>query len=193
MCAGSLASPACTGPANRGVEAQRGLTLIELMLSVALVALLSVWALPSFDGLLQRRQALGLSAQLVSDVQYLRSLGLARRTALRLTVQSPTSGPGGCYLVHTGPADACSCSGTTITCATGTELLRSFALPADSRLRLRANVASMRVDPRQGAFSPTGSIEVIAADGSALKHVINLLGRVRLCASSGSWSGVSAC
>lgn len=181
------------GPVDRCGNAQRGLTLIELMLSVALVALLAVWALPSFDGLLQRRQVLGVSAQLVTDLQYLRSLGLARRAALRLSVQTPSSGPGGCYLVHTGAADACSCSGTTITCTAGTELLRSFALPTDSRLRLRANVASMRVDPRQGTVSPTGSIEVMAADGSALKHVINLLGRVRLCASAGNWQGVTAC
>lgn len=189
MCAACLAP---VGPIDRCGDAQRGLTLIELMLSVALVALLAVWALPSFEGLLQRRQALGVSAQLVTDLQYLRSLGLARRAALRLSVQTPSSGPGGCYLVHTGAADACSCT-TTITCTTGTELLRGFALPADSRLRLRANVASMRVDPRQGTFSPTGSIEIIMTDGSALKHVVNLLGRVRLCASAGSWQGVSAC
>lgn len=184
---------ALVGPFDHCGDAQRGLTLIELMLSVALVALLAVWALPSFDGLLQRRQVLGVSAQLVTDLQYMRSLGLARGAALRLSVQTPGSGPGGCYLVHTGAADACSCSGTTITCTAGTELLRSFALPPDSRLRLRANVASMRVDPRQGTVSPTGSIEVMAADGSALKHVINLLGRVRLCTSAGHWQGVAAC
>ena len=177
------------GPAT----AQHGLTLIEQLLSVLLVALLTVWTLPSFDAVLQRRQVQGVSQQLVADLQYLRSLGLARQMALRLSVQSPSSGAGGCYLVHTGAADACTCSGETITCSTGTELLRSYTLPADTRLRLRANVPSLRMDPRQGTFSPTGSIEITGGDGGALKHVINLLGRVRICASAGRWAGVPAC
>lgn len=170
----------------------RGLTLIELMVSIAILALLATAALPSFDAFLQRRQVLGLSSQLVTDLQLLRGLALARQEALRLTVRTPASGAGGCYLVHTGAAEACSCSGETMSCS-GAELLRGFALPADSRLRLRANVASMRLDPRQGTVSPTGSIEVVGGDGRALKHVVNLMGRVRLCASAGDWPGVSAC
>jgi len=75
---------------------QRGLTLIELMLSVLLVALLAAWALPSFDAMLQRRQVQGVSSQLMADLQYLRSLGQARYLPLRLSIQSPPSGPGGC-------------------------------------------------------------------------------------------------
>ena len=170
----------------------RGLTLLELMVSIAVLALLAMAAVPSFDGFLQRREALGLSNQLVADLQALRANALARQEALRLTVRTPALGRGGCYAVHTGAADACSCDSTTIRC-TGAELLRGGVLPPDGRLLLRANVASMRLDPRQGTVSPTGSIEVIARGGPSLKHIVNLLGRVRVCAASGTWPGVPAC
>lgn len=176
-------------PAGRSAP---GLTLLELMVSIAVLALLAVAAVPSFDGFLQRREAQGLSSQLVADVQALRSAALARQEALRLTVRTPALGRGGCYAVHTGAADACSCDTGTVQCSGG-ELLRGLALPTDGRLLLRANVASMRLDPRQGTVSPTGSIEVIARSGPALKHVVNLLGRVRVCAASGTWPGVPAC
>lgn len=171
-----------------------GLTLLELMVSITVLALLAAAAVPSFDGFLQRREALGLSNQLVADVQALRSAALARQEALRLTVRTPALGRGGCYAVHTGAADACTCDSDsdTIHC-TGAELLRGGVLPTDGRLLLRANVASMRLDPRQGTVSPTGSIEVVARSGPTLKHVVNLLGRVRVCAASGTWSGVPAC
>lgn len=170
----------------------RGLTLIELMLSVSLLALLAVAAVPSFDGFLQRREAVGLSNQIVADLQALRGAALARQEALRFTVRTPALGRGGCYALHTGAADACTCDVDTVRCSAG-EQLRGVVLQTDGRLLLRANVASMRWDPRQGTVSPTGSIEVITRDGSTLRHVVNLLGRVRVCAGSGTWPGVLAC
>lgn len=169
-----------------------GLTLVELMVSIGLLALLAAAAAPSFDGFLQRREVLGLSNQLVADLQGLRSAALARQEALRLTVRTPTTGRGGCYAVHTGAPEACSCDATTVRCS-GAELLRGVALPAEGRVLLRANVASLRLDPRQGTVSPTGSIEVIGRDGRALRHVVNLLGRVRVCAAAGSWPEVPSC
>lgn len=179
-------------PMNRRPPLARGLTLVELMVSIALLALLATAAVPSFETFLLRREMTGLSEQLIADLQGLRSAAIARQQALRLTVKSPTSGRGGCYAVHTGAADACTCNNGTVQC-TGGELLHGVALPPQGRLLLRANVASLRLDPRQGTLSPTGSIEVVGHDGRSLKHVINLLGRARVCAASGAWAGVPSC
>lgn len=169
-----------------------GVTLIELMVSTAVVALLATAALPSFDGFLQRREMAGLSGRLVADLQSLRSNALARQEPLRLSLYPPANGRGGCYALHTGAATACQCNGGTLQC-TGAELLGGMALSPDGRVTLRANVSSLRLDPRQGTVSPTGSIEIVGRDGQSLKHVINLMGRVRLCSAVGSWPGVSAC
>jgi type IV fimbrial biogenesis protein FimT len=168
-----------------------GLTLLELMVSISVLALLAAAAVPSFDGFLQRREMLGVSQQLVADLQGLRSAALARQEKLRLTVRSPVAGRGGCYAVHTGAADACSCD-TSVRCSSA-ELLRGVVVPADGRVLLRANVASMLFDPRQGTVSPFGTVELVARDGRTLRHIVNLLGRVRVCASVGSWPEVPAC
>lgn len=169
-----------------------GFTLIELLVSISLLALLATAAVPSFDGFLQRREMAGTSSRLIAHLQTLRGAALARQEPLRLTVYPPASGRGGCYAIHTGAANACTCDLSGLRC-TGAELVDGTALPVDGRLTLRANVTSLRIDPRQGTVSPTGSIELVGRDGQSLKHVINLLGRVRLCVAAGSWPGVPAC
>ncbi|MEO8299238.1 MAG: GspH/FimT family pseudopilin [Burkholderiales bacterium] len=179
------------GPAHHNDG--HGFTLIELMVCVAVLAVLATLAGPSFDSYLQRRRVEGLSMQLLSDWQFARTSVLARSAPLRLSVYAPGSGPGGCYLLHSGAADACSCNGEIATCAAGTEVLRQEALPASSRVRLSANVGSMLLDPRLGTVTPGGSIEITGANGDALKHVVSILGRVRVCASAGRWAGIAAC
>jgi type IV fimbrial biogenesis protein FimT len=170
-----------------------GWTLIELLVVMTLTSLLLAISLPSFESFLQRRRLDGLSAQLISDLQFLRSSTVAQHTGLRLRLQDNSGGS--CYLIHTGAADACSCSADgQAQCQAGTELLRMVFVPASSRLAVQGNVNSMRVDPRLGTFSPAGSIEVRNTSGSiGLRHVVNILGRVRLCASAGDWAGVPAC
>lgn len=163
----------------------RGLTLAELLVTLALAALLLSLAQPSFERWLQRRHLLGASAQLQADVQLLRASAVARHRLLRLTFHD--TGTGMCYLLHSGEADDCQCHADAartpqVACAPGTELLRAQLLPAERRIVLQSNVASLRVDPRHGTFTPTGSIDLVSADGRAsLRHVVNILGRVRLC------------
>lgn len=170
-----------------------GWTLIELLVVMTVSSLLLAVSLPSFENFLQRRRLDGLSAQLISDLQFLRSSAVAQHTGLRLRLQDNAGGS--CYLIHTGAADACSCAADgQAQCQTGAELLRLVFVPTSSRLAVQGNVGSMRVDPRLGTFSPAGSIELRSASGGiGLRHVVNILGRVRLCASAGDWAGVPAC
>lgn len=180
-------------PPPRCPRARRGWTLIELLVVMTVSGLLLAVSLPSFENFLQRRRLDGLSAQLIGDLQFLRSSAVAQHTGLRLRLQDNAGGS--CYLIHTGAADACGCGADgQAQCQTGAELLRLVFVPASSRLAVQGNVGSMRVDPRLGTFSPAGSIELRNTSGSiGLRHVVNILGRVRLCASAGDWAGVPAC
>ncbi|MFM2120832.1 MAG: hypothetical protein RL722_2300 [Pseudomonadota bacterium] len=181
-------------PALAEPSGSAGLTLVELMVVLSLVALSLTVALPSFDGFVARRRLEGLSAQFMADLQWARSLAVARGTSLRLRVQNPLAG-GSCYLVHTGPALACSCGtdGSTSCSQPGAEVLRVVGVPAGDRVSLRANVSQQLIDPRQGTVSPTGSIDIQGSDGSSLRHVINILGRIRLCAPGPKVGDVPAC
>jgi type IV fimbrial biogenesis protein FimT len=79
-----------------------------------------------------------------------------------------------------------ACSGTAL-------VLRAVHLNAADRLGVRANVTSMLIDPRQGTVSPTGSVDITGSDGSSLRHVVNILGRVRLCTTGAKVGDVAAC
>ena len=174
-----------------------GLTLVELLVVIGVSAIVLHSATLSFAGWLQRQHLLGVSAQFNADLQWLRSAAVTRHRILRMSFQDTTAGT--CYLVHSGDTDACRCSADAraepeVVCADGTELLRAALVPASRRIHLRANVASLRVDPRHGTFTPTGSIEVSTLDGSSgLRHVVNILGRVRTCTPGPRFPGYTAC
>ena len=173
----------------------RGFTLIETLVALDVLAIVLTTAVPSFGAFLARRHLDGASAQLQADLHYLRSSSVGLNQALRISVHSNSAGS--CYLIHSGDTDRCACTfpvgaEPTGSCDTGAELLRSQAW-AGAPVAVRANVASMRVDPRHGTFSPAGSIELQAGDGPVLRHVVNILGRVRLCAPGAVVTGVPAC
>jgi type IV fimbrial biogenesis protein FimT len=162
------------------------------MVVVSVAAILLTLAVPGLQGFLARRHLEGLSAQFVADLQYARTTAVARGERLRLRIQAIDSGT--CYLVHNGAADACAClADQPPACSPGAQALRVVYLPGSERSSVRANVASMLIDPRQGTVTPTGSIDIDASDGTSLRHVVNILGRVRLCTPATRINNVPAC
>ena len=170
-----------------------GLTLVELMVGLALLALLLGLAIPSWQGFLLRRQVDGLSAQLLSDLHYLRSSTVARNQTLRLSLH----GANACYLIHTGNTADCSCTIATggqvdVQCSAGAQVLRGQPM-TEGAWQLRGNVTSLAVDPRHGTFSPTGSLDWTHRSGLSLRHVVNILGRTRLCTPAATLPGINPC
>lgn len=170
----------------------RGLTLVELLVCVAVTAILLSIAVPNMQAFLARRHLEGLSAQFVADLQYARTAAVARGERLRLRFQTIDSGS--CYVLHSSAGESCTCmAGQPPQCSGNAEALRLVYLPTIDRNTVRANVASMLIDPRQGTVTPTGSIDIASSDGTTLRHVVNILGRVRLCAPATRISNVPAC
>lgn len=176
----------------RRAAGERGLTLVELAAVMAVLAVLVGSAMPSWQRFLDRRALEAAAAQLGADLQLMRNEAVARGETLRLTVQSDASAS--CYVVHTGPAGACTClAPEAVQCRGEARAVRRgrFDAAADG-LRLRGQPAELRVDPRQGMFSPTGTLRLLSREGSSIAHVVNLLGRVRTCASPAGDDGRAA-
>ena len=161
--------------------AQRGLTLIESAITLAVSAILVCSAAPDFAATLERHRLASAAAQLASDVQWLRSEAVLRNETLRLSFFD--SAGGSCYVLHSGARQQCQCDTQTAAavCSADAVALKTVALSASVRLSARANVTSMAFDPLHGTATPAGTLKVSTASGRAIHHVINVLGRVRTC------------
>lgn len=171
---------------------QLGITLVEQLVGVAVTAVAASTVAPALDAFTQRRELESAAALLRTDVHHARSLAAERHMPLRLQVHSDAAGS--CYVLHTGTAAECRCTGEGQTsCSGGAKALRSAAFAARGAVSLRSNVSSMVFDPSWGTVTPTGTLEMSNRRGQTLKLVVNILGRVRQCTTTPSISHVTAC
>jgi type IV fimbrial biogenesis protein FimT len=155
----------------------RGVTLIETLCVVSIVATSIGLAAPGFSGWKDQQALLGAAAQLETDIQYARSQAVAMNTVVRLSVR--TGEDGSCYVVHGGTEDSCSCSATTGAICMG---------PA----RLISRGVSIAFDPAHGTVTPATTFKLQAATGKTLHQVVNIMGRVRSCSPDNA-PGFKAC
>lgn len=174
-------------------QAQRGLTLVEAGTATAIAAAALVTALPGFGDLLDARRAEGVAAELATDLRFARSEAVSRNAGVRVRLQGDADGTR-CYVIHTGSAGACSCldAGPPV-CSGDAEPIKAVRFASDDRVQVQANVGSMLFDPVRGTVTPTGTLTILAADGRQMRHVVNILGRVRSCAAVGDWAGLKPC
>lgn len=180
-------------PQQRPRRPARGLSLIELLCSVAIMAVLVGGALPLFNEL-RWSQALRASAALLeTDLHHARSLAVITGRSVRLSIQALPGG-GSCYLVHTGAAHACQCDGEGLSrCDAGAELLRLEEQPRASGIHLAPVDRSILFDGGKGTVTPTATLQLIDRDGRTLHQVVNIMGRVRTCAVGGALGGLRPC
>jgi type IV fimbrial biogenesis protein FimT len=172
------------------ISRQHGLTLVEVAVVASVVAVVAAAAAPGMGGLLDTRRLHGFATQLAADLQLARSEAIQRNQPVRLT-QHATSA---CYVVHTGSAAACRCADTgPALCDAGAAQIRTVRWSAAERVAVLANGTSILFDPQHGTASPAATLRVVGADGRAIHHVINLMGRVRSCAGLGHVPGYRAC
>jgi type IV fimbrial biogenesis protein FimT len=173
--------------------AQRGVTLIETCVVIAISAITASTALPGMQGLIDARRLEGVATQLATDIQWVRSVAVARNQPVRLTLHSA---PGStCYVIHTGAADDCVCDGSGPARCEGEQAreIRTVVLPGAARVSVEGNVESVLFDPMHGTSTPTGTLRVLGPQGRAVHHVVNVMGRVRSCSPQRSVPAYRAC
>jgi type IV fimbrial biogenesis protein FimT len=170
---------------------QRGLTLLELAIVVAITAIVAASAAPSFSALIEARRLAGAATRLAADIQFVRGEAIVRNRSLRLSVLAGADAS--CWIVHTGAAVDCRCSADTgATCGGDARSIKSVVLPARERVSVAANVASILFDPLHGTSTPTGTLRLTGARG-AVHHVVNVVGRVRSCSPENAVPAYPAC
>ncbi len=153
---------------------QRGVTMIEACITLAIAGILAGSALPSFKDSLDKRKVEGISSEAGTDLRYARSEAVARNTGVRVSFFQ------GCYVVHTGSRADCVCNGQGPAVCTG-DAVALKTVSASSGVQVVANVSSLRFDPSHGTTSPTGTVCTVPASGRSVHHVVSIMGRVRTC------------
>lgn len=171
---------------------QRGLSMIELLCGVSITATALGTAAPAFQDLKQRQALEATAAQLETDLHFARSEAIAHNRGVRLSVQA--LGAGSCYVIHTGAAHECRCSGDGRTrCEGSAEALRLVEQTGADRARLASIGSSLLYDGNRGTVTPTATLKVVDAKGRAIHQVVNIMGRVRSCSPQAQVAGYKAC
>lgn len=192
-----------------------GLTLVELMITVAVVVILLAIVGPSFKRMIELQRLRSINAQLVTDMQLARTEAAARGTYVRVTFRDNASTS--CYSIYTFKSAAVQCNCLLTPACTNASLteVRTVRVPADSGITVKPCAEPFPFfceSATDFAFDPiTGAIFVISTDmdpfpaspftvdtkidtARKLRTVIGGSGRPSACRPTGSTvEGVAAC
>jgi Tfp pilus assembly protein FimT len=171
--------------ATRCARAIRGLTLLEMAMILAVVAVLGALAVPAMGARLDRQRAQAAAEKLAGDLVEARFEAAQRGQVL--TVR-PQPGAAWCWAVAT--TSACDCH-LAQACA-----IRVVGSADHPGVRL---VAGQPVDLQPGGSAWSGMASGAATAvfetrrGERLRVAVSALGRPRVCAESGTWPRIPPC
>lgn len=175
------------------VSHARGVTLIELMVVVAILAILLMVATPSFTDFLARKRVEGALTELTADLNFARSEAVVRNTNVSVTFGS------GCYVIHTTGSTATSCAQSGApTLGTGAIQIKLVQLDAASTVSFSPNdsMTSLTFDSLRamatsnGTDTTSGSVNINSSVGSwQLRVSVMRMGRTQACSPNSSFTG----
>lgn len=156
-------------------QRHKGFTLMELMITVAIIAILAALALPSFQSILEKQRLVGAANTLFANLQYARSEAIKQNQAIRFQFNTASW----CFGVDDTAAD-CDCTNVS-TCTINT--MQKVVSNADytNVTFAVAGFAGTTIDfdPRQGLPSDSGTF-TFSINGQSKAVVLNPVGRVRV-------------
>jgi type IV fimbrial biogenesis protein FimT len=181
-----------TTPLQTTSCAQRGVTLVETLICLAVTSVTLGALAPNFGAVRDRRHLEGVAAQLETDIHFARSLAAAHDSTVRISFSNDAAGSG--WVIHRGAASLCRAQPVgEPACNGAARILRHVHIGSDLPVQLQANVNSIVFDPLHGTSTPTGTLRVLGRRGGAIHQVVNLMGRVRSCAPAPGLAGYANC
>jgi type IV fimbrial biogenesis protein FimT len=157
----------------------RGLTLLETMVALAIVAVLTTLALPSFGSMVSRHRLKAAAEQMSMDLAELRLLAAQRGQTLHLNL---SAGAQWCYALAV--ASGCDCR---VPQGCQLKTVRAKDHPGVTLLEGQ----DLRIDPQPGQGG--GGALLQGSDGARLRVGLSPLGRPKVCAPAGAVPGFAAC
>lgn len=178
--------------------AKRGFTLVELLITVTIGAILMALAVPSMQGFIARKRLEGTASELVTDLRYMRSAKLERGREVSISFGSSNTKT--CYVIYVegfNPFARCNCSSEPVCndVQSGAEALKVVSVPRSSGIELRSSPAKMTLIgldalPKEGK---TLQIAVVGTSGGEIAVTTNELARPSICSVSGYDNTLTPC
>lgn len=181
-----------------------GFTMIELMVTLTVTAILLVAAVPSFTDFFDKNRVRGAADGVISLISNVRAEAV--KTDLDVNVAFTGSGTSWCVGANsaslptggnpTGSASACDCTDASKCLVSGAR--SALDVGAYPGVAIGALPAAMIFDSKLGAVTPlaTSSVTLTSPRGKYdIKVEVNALGQARLCvpATKPAIAGVAAC
>ena len=189
-----------------------GLTLLELMIVLAVMAVIVSLAAPSFAEMIQMQRLRGINAQLVTDLQYARSEAVSRGRIARVNFGQDTAQT--CYVIYTATGNGiprCDCTRAPGTaCQPGgssAQEIRTVSVPRSGGVSLTwpssqntafgynhitGGLVAIPTDSNTAVLAEV-QIESRLDDDRRLRNVVLQTGRPSVCAPNPQRMQVTAC
>jgi type IV fimbrial biogenesis protein FimT len=182
-----------------------GVSLVEVMVAIGVLAILVSVAAPSFSDLIARRRLQAVAAEIATDLAYARSETALRQQDVFLTFNQDASTT--CYTIQIGSATAqCDCTkGAGLACPADilgpSPELKTLQVASSTGITFTPSAANWAAVNNKFGFSAAQMLPSLPDFGitvsnskASLRVALNALGRVSTCSPNGSFgSGVHAC
>jgi type IV fimbrial biogenesis protein FimT len=179
---------------NTMTRYERGFSLIELLITISIVAILAALAAPSFTRMIESRRLIAATEGVYAHLQFARSEAVKLHTDLNLSVKT---GAAWCMGISNNASCDCSTAGACVygaSSATATleRNLKGSDYPNVTLTSPSANINYV-VNNTRGTLGATGdTIELSSPSGLKTRVIFSRLGRIRFCTTS-STGGYPAC
>ncbi|MFB1490916.1 MULTISPECIES: GspH/FimT family pseudopilin [unclassified Thiocapsa] len=181
-------------------HARSGFTLLELMITLAVLAILASIGVPTMQEMLERNRLKSAAQTLMEDLQWMRGEAIRRNRTLSLVIDANAWCYGitaettcDCRLTDATSTDACvlDTAGTPVLKRTGGHDFRGVQV-----VSIASSLKSpprLMFEPRRATATSFGSVTIDSPAGAQLRVILSKLGRVRTCSPNGSLPGFETC
>lgn len=181
-----------------------GLTMVELLVTLAILAVLLAIAVPSMREFIERKRLEGIAQELVTDLRLLKSHQIQNRPNTGTAISFGTTAEKSCYILYVRGDNIVNCDCTAaedLVCGPADAgglrpaSIRQVNIPVSSGVRITASRTSLSVDgynamPR---LNRTLTVAVTSANVGEIRITTNLTGAPAACSVTGVFNSVKAC
>jgi len=175
-----------------------GFTLMELMITLAILAILVAIAAPSFSGLLERRKLQGAGDVLFADLMFAKTEAIKRNKTIRVTFKVNTADVGVTWCYGMAVDAACDC--TLMNCTidgvlkvTSQNDFSNVTVELDSTFLDASGDGSTSFTPLRGAANGGNLQFKVPSSGSEVGVVVSSFGRVKFSSDTGTFGHSDSC